>query len=119
MNLVSIKERIAISGDFTPAERDYILDAINAVDSAAMLADGRPSLAGRVDKLWAFFSIGDHGESICATKIDDAWFALVAVNKELVDRLVPLAKQTARMSGKPVRLANFSDREDVAVFLPT
>lgn len=30
LNTVGLRERIAISDDFSPAERDFILDAVNA-----------------------------------------------------------------------------------------
>lgn len=38
--IISIKERIAVSAEFKPDERDFILDAINIAVEAAAVASG-------------------------------------------------------------------------------
>ena len=43
---------------------------------------------------------------------------LIAADKRRLDQLKPMARAMATMFKKPVRLAKFTTREDVEVFLP-
>ena len=71
MNLIDLKERIAISPEYSPEERTFLLDAVNST-LAAQIADGRAvaekplNYMGRIEHLWAFLSLDDGGEGIMA-----------------------------------------------------
>jgi hypothetical protein len=122
MSIIDLKERIAINDAFSPAERDFILAAVNAAADATDLSHAaRHSPAnylGRIDRLWAFLSVDDGGEGLCAAPIGGMTLPLVGADKRRVDMLIPLAKKIAAASGKPVRLAKFGTREDVEIYQP-
>jgi hypothetical protein len=122
---VELKERIAICGAFTPAERDFILDAVNA-HRAADLLDAAPTVEvftppnylGRIDRLWAFLSIDAGGEGVVAAPIGSMTVPLVAADRARVDMLIPMARALATFFGKPIRLAKFDQRTDVETYQP-
>lgn len=65
MNRVDLKERIAIDYAFTPEERNFLLDAINAMPETegAELHDPG-NYMGRIEQLWAYLSVDDGGRPV-------------------------------------------------------
>jgi hypothetical protein len=120
--IIDIKERIAVSDQWKPDERDFILECINIAieQTRAVAVEVRSSrnYLGRIDQIWAFLSIDDGGEGVCSAPIGDMTLPLIAADKRRVDSLIPMAKKMARMFGKPIRLAKFSKREDVEIYQP-
>jgi hypothetical protein len=118
--IIDIKERIAISSEWKPEERDFILDCINtAIEAqrpAPVVAHAPPNYLGRIDHIWAFLSVDDGGEGVIAAPLGGMTVPLVAADKRRVDSLIPIAKRMATMFGKPIRLAKFSKREDVEIY---
>jgi len=117
--LIDLKERVALAQGFTPDERTFLLDCI-----AEMIA-ARPHLAaihappnylGRIEQLWVAFSIDEGGEGVCAAPAGNMMAPLIAADRRRLDQIVPAAKAIARVSGKPVRLAKFTQREDLEIF---
>jgi hypothetical protein len=123
-SMVNIKERIAISPEWKPDERDFILDCINKAIVALLppvaIAHAPPNYLGRIDRIWAFLSLDDGGEGVIAAPIgpDNMTVPLVAADKRRLDSLIPIAKQMAKIFRKPIRLAKFSKREDVEIYQP-
>jgi hypothetical protein len=121
--IIGIKERIAISTEWKPDERDFILECINMAIEAPIRPDAvavhaPPNYLGRIDQIWAFLSVDEGGEGMVAAPIGNMTMPLVAADKRRVDSLIPLAKQIATMFGKPVRLAKFGKRDDIEIYQP-
>jgi hypothetical protein len=121
--LVSIKERVAISDAFTPEERDFILDAINAAAGeprsgvTAYLDPG--NYLGRIESIYAALSIDDNGEGVCAAPMGGLGSVpLIAADRARLKSIMPIARHIARIFGKPVRIAKFTKREDVEILRP-
>jgi hypothetical protein len=117
-NTVDLRERVALCEDFSPDERALILDALNAIPVA--VAHSPRNYLGRIDSIWAALSIDDGGEGVCAAPIGPGGMPLplIAADKRRLELIVPVAKQIARMLSKPVRLAKFTQRQDMEVFQP-
>ena len=122
MNTVDLRERIALCKDFTPAERDFILKAVNhTITIAGAERHAAPNYLGRIESIYAALSLDDGGEGVCAAPLGDSGITatLVAADKIRFDKYMrPLAQRIAKMFGKPVRIAKFTHREDVAIFQP-
>jgi hypothetical protein len=116
MNLIDLKERIAINESFTPEERMFLLSAINAAPPVTKV-EARNYL-GRIDALWAFLSVDEGGEGVCAAPIGQMTLPMIAADKQRLDLLYPLARAIAGAFNKPVRLAKFTGREDVEIIQP-
>jgi hypothetical protein len=125
--IIDIKERIALSPEWKPDERDFILECINVAIEAqrpgpapVAVAHAPPNYLGRIDQIWAFLSLDDGGEGVVAAPIGPGAMTvpLIAADKRRVDSLIPIAKRMATLFGKPVRLAKFSKREDVEIYQP-
>lgn len=116
MNLIDLKERIAISEAFTPEERMFLLTAINAAPPTEK-HEARNYL-GRIEQIWAFLSLDEGGEGVCAAPMGQLTVPLIAADKRRLDDLYPLARGLANMFGKPVRLAKFGTRQDVEIIQP-
>jgi hypothetical protein len=120
--LIDIKERIAISDEWKPEERDFILGCINeAVEArrpAAAVLHAPPNYLGRIDRIWAFLSLDDGGEGLVAAPLDGMTVPLIAADKRRLDALIPIAKQMTKLFRKPIRLAKFSKRDDVEIYQP-
>jgi hypothetical protein len=137
--LIDLKERIAISDVFSPAERDFLLiaaDVKNFLDHVApdqsvqdrikrMVEDAAPvalhappNYMGRIDRIWAFLSLDDGGEGMVAAPIGGMTAPLIAADKKRLDSLIPMAKHLAKVFGKPIRLAKFDQRTDVEIYQP-
>jgi hypothetical protein len=117
---VSLKERIAINNSFSPAERDFILQAVNTAAGPPVSVElhAPPNYLGRIDRLWAFLSLDEGGEGVVAAPLGDLTAPLVCADKARVDSLIPLAKRLAKVFGKPIRLAKFDQRTDVDIYQP-
>jgi hypothetical protein len=128
--IISIKEKLVIGQMLAPDERDFALECINfaieraAAERIALIRTTErhdaPNYLGRIDQLWAFLSLDDGGEGVCAAPLGNSGItaALVAADKRRVDSLIPIAREVASMFKKPVRLAKFKQREDVEIYLP-
>jgi hypothetical protein len=123
LNLIDLKERIAISEAFTRDERNFLLDAVNATPEAnaanSALASSRNYL-GRIDHIWAALSIDDGGEGVCAAPLMRGTLSvpLIAADKTRLDLIRPWARTLAKTFNKPVRIVKFTKREDVEIFQP-
>lgn len=133
MNLIDLKDRIAIltvlteAGTaslrrgplFTVEERDFLLDAINMTPQAQMGDAHDPgNYLGRIDALYAALSIDDGGEGLIAAPVGTMTLPLVAADKRRLDIITPIARQVGRAFGKVVRIAKFSNREDIEIIRP-
>ena len=82
MNFVDLKERVAIRADvFTPQERDFILDAINAAippENAELHNPG--NYMGRIEAIWAYLSLDDGGEGVCAAPMGGTFLPMTAAS---------------------------------------
>jgi hypothetical protein len=120
--IIDIKERIAISPEWKPEERDFILECINVAIEAqrprAAVAVSPPNYLGRIDNIWAFLSIDDGGEGVVAAPLlgDGSVVPLIAADKKRLDSLIKVAKEMVTVFRKPIRLAKFSKREDVEIY---
>src|SRR5262249_35816860 len=119
--LIDLKERVALAEGFTPDERTFLLDCI-----AEMIA-AHPHLAamhapqnylGRIEQLWVALSVDEGGEGVCAAPFGNMMLPLFAADRRRLEQMVPAAKAIAREFGKPVRLAKFTQREDVEIYQP-
>jgi hypothetical protein len=127
---IDLKERIAINKAFSPAERDFILTAVNDAakvvdlsrrpkDNPSLALHSPPNHLGRIDQIWAFLSVDDGGEGVCGLTVGgDAMLPMVAADKRIVETMIPHAVELATVSGKPVRLAKFTKREDMQIYRP-
>ena len=120
MNLIDLKERIALAAGFTPDERTFILGCVDAtaMEHFAAQHSSPPNYLGRIDALWAALSIDDGGEGLCAAPFGNMTLPLIAADKARLAQIVPAARYVAKMFGKPVRLAKFTVREDVEIYQP-
>jgi hypothetical protein len=122
VNRIDLKERIAISDAFTPEERTFLLDAINAMPETTALHHNPSNNMGRIEQLWAYLSVDDGGEGLCAAPMPGApmltTMPLIAADRRRLELIKPIAHMIARKFGMPVRLARFRDREDVEIIRP-
>lgn len=118
MNRTGLKERIAISGEFTNEERDFLLMAVNAMPEVEVEYHSPRNRMGRIEAMWAYLSVDEGGEGLCAAPMGLYTMPLIAADKKVADKLRPLAISVARTFGKPVRLARFSQREDREIIQP-
>ena len=78
-SLIDLKERVALAEAFTPKERAFILEAINAAAEAmdafnaaaeaAPLALDTGNYLGRIETIWACLSVDEGGEGVCAAPL--------------------------------------------------
>lgn len=120
MNRIDLKERIAISDAFTPQERDFLLNAINAMpDDDETVALDPGNYMGRIDQIWAYLSLDDGGEGVCSFQAAGIGaLPMIGADKRRLDQLRPYAQQLARMVKRPIRLVRFRQREDVEIIQP-
>jgi hypothetical protein len=123
--LIDIKERVAVGETLTPTQRVFVLECINeAVDrrvNEGMVEMSAPrNYLGRIDHIWAFLSLDDGGEGVCAAPLGPGAMTvpLIAADKRRLDSLKPLARKLASIFQKPIRLAKFTTREDVEIYQP-
>ena len=135
MNLIDLKERIAIASipaalrddrnvppfELTPEERDFLLDAINATPQAQIdgaIAHDPGNYMGRIETIWAWLSVDDGGEGVCAAPMNGMTLPLIAADKTRLDQIHPIAKTIAWKFRKTLRLAKFTKREDYEIMQP-
>jgi hypothetical protein len=119
MNLIDLKERVAISDAFTPEERTFVLDAINLLLDERPIVKHEPrNYLGRIEEIWAFLSLDEGGEGVCAAPMGQMTLPLIAADKQRLDLLYPLARAMAKAFNKPIRLVKFTKREDVEIIQP-
>src|SRR4051794_37829204 len=108
VNLTHLKERIAISADYTPEERDFLLEAVNAhaPDMQPGYMHDAPNYMGRIDAIYAALSVDDGGEGVCAAPIGPAGMTLplIAADKRRLTAIRPMAAQMATLFRKTVRI---------------
>ena len=111
--LISLKERVAISADYTPAERDFLLDAINAYYvlptgwTSRMTIHMAPNEAP-IASLWAVLNWTPAGEDICATILPELGSTPLVTGKERIAKLfAPWARTLAHESKRAIRLVRF------------
>jgi len=121
INAIDLKERIALSDAFTPKERDFLLDAINErLTVHATVVHSPPNYLGRIDHIWIALSVDDGGEGVVAAPIAAGALTvpLIAADKRRLDDIIPLARALAVRFKKVIRIAKFTQREDLQVFQP-
>lgn len=120
MNLIHLKERIAISADYTPQERDFLLEAVNAAADAhrPMVAHDPGNYLGRIDAIYAALSLDDDGEGVCAAPMGGMTVPLIAADKQRLVSIRPIAAKIAKLFKKPVRIVKFTKREEIEIFQP-
>ena len=119
MNLIDLKERIAVCSLLKPEERDFILKAVNdtlewGIQNDEVEVHDPGNYLGRIDHLYAYLSVDDGGEGICGINN----LPLVMANPRIVDKLKGRVRDLAKTTRKVVRLAKFGSREDVELFRP-
>lgn len=123
--LIDIKEKLAVGQPLTVGQRDFVLECIN--EATGLVGDRHavhispPNYLGRIDHIWAFLSVDDGGEGICAAPLGHGMLTvpMIAADKRRLDSLKPIARKMANIFHKPVRLAKFATREDVEIYKPT
>src|SRR5262245_43149152 len=120
INRTGLKERIVISDAFTAEERTFLLDAINAMpDFTDIRMHRRRNYMGRIESIWAYLSIDEGGEGVCAAPLGNGQtLPMIAADKTRLDQLKPVAVAIAKKIGVPIRLARFKQREDVEIIRP-
>ena len=68
----------------------------------------------KIEELLAYISDeGDGDEGVVAAKLGDSWMPLIGADRDRMESLRHIAKDTAKMSGRPVRLVRFSTLEEM------
>lgn len=123
VDLIDIKERIAIGGTFTPEEKNFIVDCIDEATKpprpgvTAYLDPG--NYLAQIKSIYAFLSVDEGGEGVCAAPIGDLGAVpLIAADEARLESLRPVAKYVAAVFGKPVRLVQFTERRELEVIEP-
>lgn len=120
INAVDLKERIAISDAFTVKERDFLLDAINAHLPRVAVAHAPRNYLGRIDHVWIALSVDDGGEGVVAAPIGPGGMPmpLVAADGQRLEIIRPMVRALAVRFGMVIRIAKFTQREDVQTYRP-
>lgn len=120
MNRIDLKERIAISDAFTTEERDFLLDAINAMPDDNETAVHDPgNYMGRIEQIWAYLSLDDGGEGVCGFHASGfGSLPMIGADKRRMDQFRPYAEQLVKMLKRPIRFVRFRQREDVEIIQP-
>jgi hypothetical protein len=122
LRIVDLKERIAISDDFSLEERKFLLRCIDLAITRQGVGEAvvheAPNYLGRIDAIWAALSIDEGGEGVCAAPLGGMTLPLIAADKRRLDQIIPIARRIAELFNKPVRLAKFTRREDVEIYQP-
>lgn len=119
MNLTDLKERIAISSEFSPDECDFLLAAVNemsSIDTTDMHTP--PNYMGRIEAIWMVLSVDEGGEGVVAAPMGQLTMPLLAADKRRLDQIIPLARKLATTFNQVLRLAKFTVREDIEVYPP-
>lgn len=119
INAIDLKERISINDAFTLEERMFLIAAINTMPAMDRVEVHAPrNYLGRIDQIWAYLSVDDGGEGVCAAPLGDLTVPLIAADKRRLTDLHPIACNLAVIFKKPIRLAKFTMREDIEIIKP-
>lgn len=73
-----------------------------------------PNVQPHIDRLWAFLSVDDEGnEGVCAATLGKIVMPLIASDKVRLSQLTPIAEEIARLTGRTIRLVEFTTRREV------
>jgi len=115
VDLIDLKERIAIGGTFTPEEKNFIVDCIDEatkpepIGATAYLDPG--NYLAQIQSIYAFLSVDAGGEGVCAAPMGNLGAVpLIAADEARLKSIRPLAVQIAKIFNKPVRLVQFTER---------
>lgn len=77
-----------------------------------------PGTMPRITEIWAYLAVDptDHNEGVIGMMTDLGWVPFVCADKARFDALLPIAKRVAREQRLTVRVAHFTNREDVLTF---
>ena len=114
MNLIELKERIAIDDSYSLLERHLLLDLINTLPDAQGYRP--PNYLPRIDSLFAFLSVDEGGEGVVAAQINGMMMPLIAADHSRVLSLRPVARHIGAQSGVPIHLVQFTERHDLELF---
>lgn len=116
IDFVNLKALISAGcAHFTDEERKFLVDAIDkhAPQLAVTLMDGTENSGGQIDKIYAYLSVDDGGEGMCAAPIGSLGAVpLVATKIRVLPILRERAEQLSLLFRKPVRCVSFK-RGDV------
>jgi hypothetical protein len=114
--LIDIKERIAVGEHLNREQRDFVLQCINEAVGLGRsdVVTKPPNFLPRIESIWAYLCIDDGGEGVIGWR----GIPLIAADKARLDSLRPVAVSSARMFHCPVRLAQFTTREDIETITP-
>jgi hypothetical protein len=126
VNVLDLKERIAISDAYSAAERSLLLMAVNMLTDFDRvefeLASPQNNSAGQsLDQIFIWLSVDGGGEGICAMALSDElpMVPMVTHNIDTAKRLMrPYARNAVKTFGKIVRLVRFSRREVMETLRP-
>jgi hypothetical protein len=66
-----------------------------------------------IAELFVFLSTDDTGEGILASTVNGMLMSLVTSKSRIAEQMKPLSEKISAASGKPIKLVNFTAREDV------
>ncbi|MHC2583640.1 hypothetical protein ACVI1J_004143 [Bradyrhizobium diazoefficiens] len=74
----------------------------------------------RIDAVWAFISMDEGGEGLCAGPLmgPGSLVPLIAADEVRLKLLLPWARGIAQASGKAIKLVKLSHREDIMEISP-
>ncbi|MEH2565305.1 hypothetical protein [Bradyrhizobium sp. AZCC 2289] len=74
----------------------------------------------RIDEVWLFISVDETGEGVCAGPLmgPGTLVPLIAADQARMESLIPVARQIAQESGKPVKLIKMSARAELMTIAP-
>lgn len=119
MNLIDLKERVAVCSLFRPDERDFILKAINdttewQLQNGDVLVHDPGNYMGRIENIYAFLSADGGGEGVCGINN----MPLVIADRRIVEKVKDQVRAIAKATNKVIRLAKFGSRSDIEIIRP-
>lgn len=114
-------------GEFTVkagAEFEHLQSAMAGVffehndgDDAILIHSPSNHLSS-IDSLWAFLSVDEGGEGVCAVPLDNTMMPLIAADEARLASLRPLARSLSKMTRKVIRLVRFTERHEIEAIAP-
>lgn len=92
------------------------------IPDSVQLPDGRvlhtpTNTTARIETLWAYLSVDEGGEGICAREgADGRIYPLITNDPSRLYLMATVAREIADVSGRKIRLAKFTTREDLGEF---
>ena len=120
MDRDKLKEIIAEAAVFSNEQRAFLMLAIDSIPPDLEFEIHAPrNYMGRIEQIWAYLSIDDGGEGVCAAPVEGiGTLPLIAADRIRLEQLRPFAVTVAKVSKRPVRLACFRAREDKEIIQP-